>query len=206
MDCFFSLTRRLLHLLLLLILFCIVFASVFKTNIHIHTASEMTPLLFWDFLCLYYRWMDITVEMSKYKKRIMLARSLRCLCLRPDSHFISFIHPFIQLKVLSHNFSLCCFFSLPFFVFLWPVWHRPTCTTQWAALYVIFAFVYRTHTICVFSCRVVFFISFIFITNIFMDCIWWTAVNPFGHWAREPKRRWHGIKIERLPCFKHYIR
>lgn len=120
----------------------------------------MTPLLFWDFLCLYYRWMDITVEMSKYKKRIMLARSLRCLCLRPDSHFISFIHPFIQLKVLSHNFSLCCFFSLPFFVFLWPVWHRPTCTTQWAALYVIFAFVYRTHTVlhvCVFSCRVVFF-------------------------------------------------
>lgn len=67
-----------------------------------------------------------------------------------------------------------------------------------------------THTLCyMFVCSVVelvFFISFIFITNIFMDCIWWTAVNPFGHWAQEPKRGWHGIKIERLPCFNHYIR
>lgn len=133
----------------------------------------------------------------------MLARCFVCMC-APRLAF----HSFIQLKVLSHNFSLCWFFFrfLSSF-FLWPVWNRPTRTTMSSTLRY-----FRVHTANtlynIFVCSVVefVFIPLIFITNIFMDCIWWTAVNPFGHWARESERWWHGIKIERLPFFKHLIR
>lgn len=108
------------------------------------TTFEMTASPFWDFMSLLS--LDVTVEMSKYKKKIITFRH----CTRP-----------VWALARCHNFSLSLYYS-----FLW----------EWMANMKSFGVrVHASTTFCSVG-RFLFlhFHYDRAQPNTFMDCIWWT--------------------------------
>lgn len=122
----------------------------------------------------------------------MLARCVVCICAQTLISFHSF-----SWKCFLIIFHCAVFFRFLFLRFFMTRMESPNMHNN-EQHFTLFSRSYtehtHTHTHCITSLCVQlsscsFFFSFIFITNIFMDCIWWTAVNPFGHWAKDRKER-----------------
>lgn len=119
--------------------FAFVFASVFKTTQSIRNDS-ITILRFYVYIIAGYNSRNVKI----YKKNNNVGLVVAYFCAQT-------LISFIQLKVLSHNFSLC-FFSSSFLLFFMTVWNRPSCTTE--QHFTLFSHSYRTHCItflCVFG-------------------------------------------------------